>query len=617
MATTSILPLTLGQAVLGRALELDGPAPEYLRIGGECWKLVTDPAAVAAAQAALEARERADGAFAMAQYAPRIANRPPVLADAEGRAAGAGWLEYDPATQLLKQMWRWDGTAWEPLPMDPVMIPIIQIGTGTAGDLTADRVVVTGDFVARVAQILELSVENLVVTEGATINELVALSIASATAEFQTAYIQNLRTNGAVIDDAVIGELASNLITSGLFRTAETGQRLEIDSNGLIMYGLDVDGGEYEMVRIGPSGVNLLTVGDTTVSPASVRSPAGSFDQLSVGGQSVDELLAGLPRGMVAWGQLTTSSQTDGDTSDYARRGELQTWLQPGRLHRIRLSEHFVEVSGTSNTNVVEELRYSFDGAPIYHGLTVDANNYQGVFSRSPVFAGAATTVNGMEFMLDTGNWSVGHGFWLMWMIRPEQAGKAVRILATSNYSPIMSVEDMGPSMPSTLKRWNDGDGGGTVDPEPTIVRRTDTWNHGGVGGDMKNGTVYQGTYNPYGNRWGGWIFPAAMRTALSGSTIEKIELYLENAHWYYGSGGTAVIYPNDGTYKGVLGSGTTSANWPRYAGRWVTLPSAWHASIVNGTYKGVSTYTTNTGLTFYGQFKGAPTKFRATFRKG
>jgi hypothetical protein len=627
MQRQGVLWIDTTPVTLADGTTVPGHTPKTWDPATSAWVAVTDSVAVEAARAAAAAHEAAEAAadaagaaMAEARYAPRIADRMPTPTDGAGKPDGAGWWQYDPTSQLLVQGWRWTGAVWERLDMDPVMIPVISIGTGTVGDLTGDRVTVTGEFVARVAQILQLDVAQLTVTEDAVINELVARAMAAATAEFQVAYIQNLRSNGAVMDEAVIGDLAANIITSGLFRTARDGQRLEIDSNGLVMYGIDADGNDFEMVRIGPSGENLITAGSTMISPSGVQAPAGSFDRLSVGGDELNDVLAQLPRGMRAWGQLTTTSQLDGDTSDYARRGEIQTTLEAGRLYRIRLSEHLVEVTGGTNTNVVEELRYSFDGTPILHGITPNEGTYRGVFARSPVFAGNATSVNGMEFMLDTGSWSAGRGFWLMWMIRPEVAGRPVRVLATGFYSPVLTIEDTGPSMPSTLKRWNDGDGGsGTTepaDPDPIVVRRTQTWDAASFGGDTRNGTVYQGTLSPYGNRYGGWVFFPAMRGALAGSTIEKFEVYLENAHWYYGSGGTAVLYPNDGTYKGIVGSGTTSANWPRYAGRWVTVPSSWHAQIANGTYKGVSVYTTNTGLTYYGQFKGSPTKFRVTYRR-
>lgn len=566
-----------------------------------------------------------------------------------GVAVGDTWWQVDDAGDILGQ-WSWDGETWQPHTITSEVIANLDVGkltvTGTSrfteavvdrlfadiftahkitaneitiaalddegnlepgsvrgvhigdGQVSANKITIVGNpddpdeagLVANIAAIMQLAVENLVVTEGAEINE------------------------------GVILKLASEMITAGVLRTAEAGQRVVIDTNGIVMYGTGVDGEDIELVRIGPSGENLITAGDTTISPSGVQAPSGSFDSLAVGGNDLPDILAALPKGMVAWGQLTTTSQLDGDTSRYARRGEIQTMLEAGRLYRIRLSEHFVEVSGGTNTNIVEELRYSYNGTPIYPDTSPNSGTYRGVFARNPVFAGSATTVNGMEFMLDTGGWTANRGFWLMWLLRPELSGRPVRVLATSFYSPVLSIEDLGPSMPDTLKRWNDGDGGGSApapaDPTPTVVRQTQTWDAASYGGDTRNGLVYQGTYSSYGNRYGGWVFYPAMRGALSGATIEKFEVYLVNHHWYYGSGGTAVIYPNDGSYKGIVGSGTTSPNWPRGAGRWVTLPKSWYSSFANGTYKGVSLYTSNTGLTYYGQFKGSPTKFRVTYRK-
>lgn len=566
-----------------------------------------------------------------------------------GVAVGDTWWQADTAGDIIGQ-WSWDGKEWQPHTITSEVIANLDVGkltvTGTSrfteavvdrlftdiftahkitaneitiaalgedgelapgavrgvhigdGQVSANKITIVGNpddpdeagLVANIAAIMQLAVENLVVTEGAQINE------------------------------AVILKLAAEMITSGVLRTAEAGQRVVIDASGIVMYGTGTDGEDIELVRIGPSGENLITAGDTTISPSGVQARSGSFDSLTVGGDDLPDILAALPKGMVAWGQLTSTSQLDGNTSIYARRGEIQTALEKGRLYRIRLSEHFVEVQGSSNVNVVEELRYSYDGTPILPDITPNSGSYRGVFARNPAFAGNATTLNGMEFMLDTGSWTANRGFWLMWLMRPEVSGRPIRVLATSFYSPVLSIEDMGPSMPGTLKRWNDGDGGGSApapaDPEPIVVRRTQTWDAASYGGDTRNGLVYQGTYSSYGNRYGGWVFYPAMRSALSGATIEKFEVYLVNHHWYYGSGGTAVLYPNDGSYKGILGSGTTSPNWPRGAGRWVTLPSSWYSSFASGQYRGVSVYTTNTGLTYYGQFKGSPTKFRATYRK-
>lgn len=471
-------------------------------------------------------------------------------------------------------------------------------------------------FAARLANILRLNVQNLVVTEGATINQLVALAIAGATADFQQAFIQNLRTSGAEIDEAVIGDLAANIITSGLFRTAEEGQRLEIDSNGLVMWGIDPDGAEYEMVRLGPSGEQLLTIGSSTISEDSVAAPRGAFDALTVGGNSLDDLLWGLPRGVRAWGTLSENSKTDASNT-FVRRAELQTTLEPDRLYRVKVNARYLYNTGSQTTYVTDVVHYSFDATPILPN-NLGSGVTQGFSGRHYLPTGTYYTAPALEFMVDTSGQNGDRVFWTMYSYRTHNTATPVYIVAGSTNPIAMSIEDVGPSMPSTLKRWNDGGGGGSQDPAPIVTRRTATWDHGGFGGDTRGGNVYQGSYSSYGNRYGGWLFSSAMRSALSGSTIEKFEVYLENTHWYYGAGGTARIVPNDGAYKGVNFGNTAvlSANWPRYAGRWVTLPAAWYPHIASGTYRGVSTYATSSSLTYYGQFRGAATRFRATYRK-
>ena len=627
MASTSILPLHLGQAILGRALEPDAPAPEYLRIDGECWKLVTDPAAIQAAQDALEAREKANEAFAMAQYAPRIANRPPAAADAEGKAPGAGWLEYDPATQLLKQMWRWTGQAWEELPMDPVMIPIIQIGTGTAGDLTADRLIVTNEFVARVAQILELSVENLIVTEGATINELVAISIASATAEFQTAYIQNLRSNGAVIDEAVIGELAANLITSGLFRTADEGQRLEIDSNGMVMIGLDADGIEYEMVRIGPSGDNLITLGDTTISPAGVQAPSGAFDELAVGGDDLSTILSALPKGIIAWGQHTGSSDYDSTPNTLQRRAELQTALEPGRLYRVKVSERFLQTSGSSATYATDTLHYSYDGVPIFPNAPV-TGSAQGVSGRHYIPAGNFYSAPPLEFLVNTNRWSAARTFWVMYSVAPNSSTAPIRLYTATNFPMTLSVEDLGPSQPGILKRWNEGNGGGgstpTPDPEPVIKRYTKTYPSNGFRTYDNNGNlrsdpdVVQGLYAGGPSsllRKGGWLFPS-MTGDLAGATIEKVEVYMYMNHSYYTAGATVNVCWWGGVMKDNLNVIGTITGWKRNTGKWINVNSSYFNGFKSGSIAGIGVKPTNSFAEQSARFNASGAKIRITYTK-
>lgn len=617
MASTSILPLQLGQAILGRALEPDAPAPEYVQIDGECWKLVTDPAAIQAAQDALEAREKANEAFAMAQYAPRIANRPPVAADAEGKAPGAGWLEYDPATQLLKQMWRWTGQAWEELPMDPVMIPIIQIGTGTAGDLTADRLIVTNEFVARVAQILKLSVENLVVTEGATINELVAISIASATAEFQTAYIQNLRTNGAVIDEAVIGDLAANIITSGLFRTASEGQRLEIDSSGLVMFGLDADGIDFEMVRIGPSGDNLITLGDTTVSASGIQAPSGEFEQIAVAGEDLSQILSTYGRGVIGVKFAGYNSAWHGINAD-VRRLEAEAVLIPGRRYRIVVDSHYVQLrSGTSMT-YVEQLRQGLPGS-----IQVIAENR---WTLDPTTV--EQTVGPLVGWIDTRDLTSETQEVFGLTVRGP-AGRDHRIVASQAAGLRITIEDVGPSIRNSGTSYMDegtpSEGSASAPPKETPTKRTTkTYSSTGYRTYDNNGSltsdpdVVQGLYagGPSSRlRKGGWTFPS-MTGDLAGATIEKVEVYMYMNHSYYTAGATVNVCWWGGVMKDNLNTIGTITGWKRNTGKWINVNSSYFNGFKSGTIAGIGVKPTNTFAEQYARFNPSGAKIRITYVK-
>lgn len=624
----------------------------------------TYPQYLAAKQAADAAQARADEAYAEAASKPGMDEvSAEILTSANGKNAitvsasapgsstpgvviGDTWWRVDGNGDIFGQ-WSWTGSKWSPRTIRSEVIANLDVGklsvTGSSrfttavvdrlfADIFAAHKITASELVIAAldenGEIKPDSIEAVMIKDGQiSANKILLLgdpndpdeaALVATIASIMKLAVENLVvTDGATIDAAVIEKLAAQMITAGVIRTAETGQRVVIDQSGIVMYGTDVDGIDYELVRIGPSGENLITAGGTMISPEGVQAPRGTFDALTVGGNSIEEILEGLPRGVVAWGELTQSSDLDSDTSRPARRAELQTRLEPKRLYRISLSSHYLNTTASS-ARAVEELRYSFDYTPILPSDTIASGTYRGSQYRHYLTGNRVYIVPGQEFMLNTDNWNESRPFWLMWFVKSEGTSWPVQVVARADYAPILAVEDLGPSQAGLIKRWNDNNGGGSQDTTPQPVRYTTTWGAGGYGGDVKNGTVYQGTYSSYGNRYGGWIFSSTMRSALSGSTIEKLEVYLENAHWYYGSGGTARIVPNDGSYKGVSFGPTNveSPNWPRYAGRWVTIPSSWYPYIVNGTYKGVSTYATSTGLTYYGQFKGSPTKFRATYRK-
>lgn len=118
------------------------PGPEMPVVGG--WL-------DAAAQAEADAKQYTDEQVPLVagRMVPRNMDRAPTVEDGADLIAGTGWNQYDPVTNDLVQMWRWDGTAWQALDMSAEMIPVLDIGSATVGDLTGGRInVADGPIIA-------------------------------------------------------------------------------------------------------------------------------------------------------------------------------------------------------------------------------------------------------------------------------------------------------------------------------------------------------------------------------------------------------------------------------------------------------------------------------------
>lgn len=486
----------------------------------------------------------------------------------------------------------------------------------TAGQIGATQINVV-ELAGEVAKFITLDASQLRVTDAADINEAVVQALAARTADIQEAFIQNLRTNGAAIDEAVIGDLAANIITSGLFRTAKEGQRWEIDSNGIVMYAPDDDGVDGEVVRLGPAGENLITVGDSTVSASSVSSPLGNFDSLTVGGDDLAELLRRLPQGVVAYAFADKSSQWDGANSEVGRL-QVEAELQPGRRYSITVDQHFVETRTAEWARYMESIRYTTGGiTPSSGSIALATARYMIGGTTAPLTVGSLTA------WVETSGDSAPTTYTFRLFSKSDSGNRDVHIVATHPEYPLrITVRDEGLHIPASGEATitegtpKQGTTVTVAPPPPKITRTTTTWGYGSVGGDVKSGEVVQGQYGRYGNRFGGWTFPSNMQSALRGAKIEKFEVYLYAAHWYYGKGGTASLMPNNGSPTGTYGAEHLSRGWPRNAGRWVTIPASWYGGISSGSCKGVSVRTSSSSLEYYGRFTAGATRFRVTYTK-
>lgn len=195
-------------------------------------------------------------------------------------------------------------------------------------------------------------------------------------------------------------------------------------------------------------------------------------------------------------------------------------------------------------------------------------------------------------------------------------------------------IYDMGPAYGSytdgqpTLGGGTPVASGGTTTPVTTKKTVTKTynasWSRNWRNGSVNGNEIRQGVYS--GTRYYGALgFPSTVQSDLAGATISRMRLYLAANHWYYSSGGTAVIGAHTASsapssFPG--GSSTFNARWSvKSGGLWITIPAAWYTYWVSGNNKGF-TIGDGAGSTYshYGRFDGVgmayPPKLEITYTK-
>lgn len=478
----------------------------------------------------------------------------------------------------------------------------------TAGEIGAGQINVV-ELAGEVARFISLDLSQLRVTDKTELNEAVAQAIASRTAEFQKAFIQNLRTNGAAIDEAVIGDLAANIITSGLFRTAKEGQRIEIDSNGFTSYGIDDEGNETELVKIARDGTATIDTGKASMdADGGVTGIEGRFEKLWIAGRELTDVIADGPRGVVAWGRRTTNTNW---RKSLTRVIEVQATLQPGRLYRVSTSPFRVDTDATASRLVWARLEW-------FEAPYVNDNQIQSLNDFPVASTRLEHVVPGMAAAFATGpsgmNISEPRDF--IFLLRTQSPSAHHRAILDGSKRLDLIVEDIGPDIQESGQAWGDPEektSAPTPPPPPPAPVKTKrhasrkatacaTYYRGG-GRQSGRSDAVQGYYSRVGNREGIWLF-GNMPGELSGSKVERVRLGFWVAHTYNSTGGVAHFH-----LHGRSSFGST-AGLSRYLGSknvkrnsWVTFditdPSIC-AGFANGTYKGFGISTNSTGRNEY-----------------
>lgn len=186
-------------------------------------------------------------------------------------------------------------------------------------------------------------------------------------------------------------------------------------------------------------------------------------------------------------------------------------------------------------------------------------------------------------------------------------------------------ITDLGPA---PQRQTFDISGIGTEPPTATYTKTWDaTWSATWYQwGKRDKPYAYQGNPGGTGNQYAKIGFDSGIGSELSGATVKKVELYLRNRHFWYSSGGDAIIGTH-GHSTEPGGSSSTSGDFDRHRagfskgqGKWVRLPTSIGRDFATGKAKGITLGSPSIGGTRdYGYFSrsgsGAP-RLRITYEK-
>ena len=175
-----------------------------------------------------------------------------------------------------------------------------------------------------------------------------------------------------------------------------------------------------------------------------------------------------------------------------------------------------------------------------------------------------------------------------------------------------------------SVKRW-DGSQWQQINNQRYTTVYEATWNRSYWGDNTRNLTginrmrICQGRYDAPDTYWHGDMgIEKAMigfdhnkiRNDLDGAKIEKIELYIENLHFWYWAGGIGFfgVHNNASEPAGFSETryGVASARWYQRGGaKWITLPNYVAEDFKNGQAKGITLHKNSTDPLYYGYWAG------------
>ncbi|MFI7415383.1 hypothetical protein ACIBU0_42785 [Streptomyces sp. NPDC049627] len=395
------------------------------------------------------------------------------------------------------------------------------------------------------------------------------------------------------------------------------GARTEISPLGLQLFD---DAGE-EAVALLTGRPNYLTLSTAGLPVATIDQEGKAGFQsmaiaegLTVGGDDITTILDQRPRGIIAFGQPTTTVTATGTELGYF---ELPVTIESGRMYRVK----FQATADFDVANDGEARLYLRDGGA--SSPTITSTLRQHVIL-TPSHTGRYWTAE-LEYITPGSAIGAGlHRFLLSFENSGGTSGQTFELgLTTTGRSCFFYAEDIGPEIPKT-GGYNTGGGSAT----PPVVQYTKTYNatwSGSYASRSSYNSYYgnscmQGYYSSTNGMQASLIgFSSALGTDLSGATIQKAEVYLYFDHWYNNAGGTAVIKAHSHTSRPSTFScdaEAKSVSWAKNVGKWVDITSVFDST----KWRGIALDPNNSSTTYYGRARGYgqtnPPKLRVTYTK-
>ena len=444
-------------------------------------------------------------------------------------------------------------------------------------------------------------------------------------------------------DSAIGGVGTGKLLTGSISAGVEViaGNPLtnhaKMTSSGFKVFVEDpVDFVSNEVVRMGSDTGDLFAITDATgqVKASISETGSGAFTGLSVDATSFDaddkpaggltiygteflDYINALPRGMVAWENFGTDKGPTGASE--VGYGEIGFRMDPTRLYKVSVRGAYDH--STAGAGASFRLRMTSADAPTAApSPTITSNTVLQVLPWRHSVAGADSTFSDFATLYNETGAPKNVRLLLTYAGAGTAAGATVRAFgggsstfASPEGGVIVCVEDIG-QVSGQGGAYNTG--GVVVTPVQTYVSTWNATNSMGYTGSNvadNDADVKQGYSSADGDSHGVIIFGGGaasgektktIATALTGATLKKVEVYLYFNHWYYNSGGTAIIRAyNSTSLSSSTPTGTTkqSASWPKPGGRWVDI-----TSIATTAIRGVTVGKAgSTNLLYYGRVNG------------